>query len=86
MSVDNAGGSILRRFVAVAPVPLVALLPAAEELYIFGHDAEAAALLPGLLVLPGLLSDSTLNENRPPLAEEFSGCLCGAVPGGYVYE
>ena len=65
---------------------LATAIAAAEQLHILCHDADLAALLAGLLVLPGILLQAALNEYRAALGQVLAGNLSGAAPAGHIQE
>ena len=65
---------------------LTAAIAAAEQLHILCHDADLAALLAGLLVLPGILLQAALDEYGAALGQVLAGNLSGAAPAGHIQE
>jgi hypothetical protein len=63
---------------------LAAAIAAAEQLHVFGHDADFAALLAGLLVFPYILLQAPLDEHGAALGQVLTGDFCRATPAGYV--
>ena len=76
----------MNRLKRLAALLLAAALAAAEELHILCHDADSAAALAGLLVLPGILLQAALNEDGAALGQILAGNLCSATPAGHIQE
>ena len=65
LRIDAAAVELLRRLGVdrIGQLAALLLLSAAKELHAFGNDAELAALLTGLLVIPGLEFKAAIDES-----------------------
>lgn len=72
--------------VVVTAASLLSTVSAAQELQVLGNNANTAAALAGLLVLPCVHLQAALNEYGAPLAQILGCNLTGAAPACYIQK